>query len=306
MISGGGAGCGIGGRRQGASWPVGTGTTGGQKANSSFQARGDSDVSGGCRPSPTLPFAGAVGRKFLRNLRVKCHVCMEMIFKRSVLAVLLAVAPSPCFALWGIAPVSKERAKELGMEVRTVPAGPTHVRVELEFKIEGQLKDFSRVDLRVGQGDNPPVTAPLREDRSKPGRLVVSFSADRAQVDKLSLWVMVPESLGGTIHDLRVKDFVELENTNRVAAGLHRTMVDEDAGRYAVVDSSQEIVTLFDKSNKPLWTTNIIAGLKAAPVNGQRKISGMQVWKGELWVHVGRGYGVLDIKTGALTGFNQN
>jgi hypothetical protein len=82
------------------------------------------------------------------------------------------------------------------------------VRVELEFKTEGALKDFSRVDLRIGAGDNPPVTAPLREERSRPGYVMVSFTADRAQLDTLSLWVMVPGPLGGTIYDLRVKDFV--------------------------------------------------------------------------------------------------
>jgi len=99
----------------------------------------------------------------------------------------------------------------MGMEIRPTAVGPNHVRVELEFKPEGNLKDFSSVDLRIGEGDNPPVTAPLREDRSKPGRVVVSFTADHAQLDKLKLWVMVPESLGGTIYDLRVKDFVELK-----------------------------------------------------------------------------------------------
>ena len=134
---------------------------------------------------------------------------MKTILNISAVAVLLVVAPSPCFALWLIAPVSNEGAKELGMQVRLEPAGPNHVRVELEFKPEGKLKDFSGVDLRIGEGDTPPVTAPLREDRSKPGHVVVSFTADRAQLDKLKLWVMVPESLGGTIYDLRVKDFVE-------------------------------------------------------------------------------------------------
>jgi hypothetical protein len=136
---------------------------------------------------------------------------MKTVFNISAVAVFLVVAPSPCFALWEIEPVSKERAKELGMEVRSKVAGPNHVRVELEFKTEGELKDFSQVDLRFGQGDNPPLTAALREDRSKPGRVVVSFTADRAQLDKLTLWVMVPASLGGTIYDLRVKDFVELK-----------------------------------------------------------------------------------------------
>src|SRR5262249_46964408 len=149
------------------------------------------------------------------------RLAMKTTFNIAVLAVVL-VAPSPCFALWEIAPVSKERAKELGMEVRSVRAGPNHVRVELEFKTEGEfkifsegkLKDFSRVELQIGGGDNPPVTAPLREDRSKPGRVVVSFTADRAELGKLSLWVMAPGGEGGTAYVLRVKDFVEQKKEN--------------------------------------------------------------------------------------------
>jgi hypothetical protein len=145
---------------------------------------------------------------------------MRPIFTISAAAVFLVVAPSPCFALWGYASVSKERAKELGMEVRSVPAGPNQVRVELEFKTEGKFegfspagkfKDRSGVELRIGEGKNPLVTAPLREDRSKPGRVVVSFTADRAELDKLSLRVWAPESDGGTIYVLRVKDFVQLK-----------------------------------------------------------------------------------------------
>lgn len=136
---------------------------------------------------------------------------MKTISSIAAAAVFLVVAPSTCLALWEIDLVTKERAKELGIEVRSMPAGPSQVRVELEFKLAGELKDFDRVDLRVGQEDNPPVTAPLKEDRSKPGRVVVSFSANHAQVDSLSLWVMVPGSLGGVIHDLRVKDFVEVK-----------------------------------------------------------------------------------------------
>ena len=146
---------------------------------------------------------------------------MKTLFGIAVLAVLL-VAASPCFALWVTVPVSKEGAKELGLEVRSTAAGPNQIRVELEFKIEGKLKDFipggkfedySGVELRIGEGKNPLVTAPLREDRSKPGqepgRVVFSFTADRAQLEKLRLWVFAPESDGGTIYDLAVKDFVE-------------------------------------------------------------------------------------------------
>ena len=135
---------------------------------------------------------------------------MKAAFNITVLAVLL-VAPSPCFALWDIVDVSTDQSKQLGMEVRSEAAGLNHIRVELEFKIEGTFKDFSSVDLRIGGGDNPPVTAPLREDRSKPGRVVVRFTADRGQLEKIKLWVMVPELDGGSIYDLRVKDFVELK-----------------------------------------------------------------------------------------------
>lgn len=130
----------------------------------------------------------------------------------SVLAVLLIVAPSPCFALWEIGQVSKQRANELGMEIRSKAAGPVAVRVELEFAIKGKLKSFSRVDLRVNEGKKSLVTASLLEDRSKPGRVVVGFAADRAYLDKITLWVMVPDMMpGGTIYELRVKDFVKLD-----------------------------------------------------------------------------------------------
>ena len=144
---------------------------------------------------------------------------MKTAISLAVLVVLL-VAPGRCFALWVTAPVSKERAKELGMEVRSTAAGPNQVRVELEFKTEGKFEKFSPqgkfqgfcgVELQIGEGKNPLVTAPLREDRSKPGRVAVSFTADRAQLEKLKLCVFVTESDGGTIYQLAVKDFVELK-----------------------------------------------------------------------------------------------
>ena len=38
---------------------------------------------------------------------------------------------------------------------------------------------------------------------------MVSLTADRAQLDKINLRVMVPERLGGIVYQLRIKDFVE-------------------------------------------------------------------------------------------------
>ena len=135
---------------------------------------------------------------------------MKPILNVAVLAVLLVVAPGRCLALWEIDQVTRERANELGMEVRSTRAGPNDVRMELEFKAEGLLKDFSHVDLRVGGGD--VLVAPLKEDRSKPGRVVVSFAAARARIDTIALWVMVPGLDGGVAYEVRATDFVDLKN----------------------------------------------------------------------------------------------
>ena len=62
------------------------------------------------------------------------------------------------------------------------------------------------VELRIG---DPSITAPLREDRSKPGHVVVVFTADRTQLDNVTLRVFVPAPLGGTVYELQIKNFVE-------------------------------------------------------------------------------------------------
>src|SRR5262249_39647581 len=135
---------------------------------------------------------------------------MKANFTTAAVAIFV-LAPSPCFALWDVETVSRERAKELGMEVRWKADGPNQVRVELEFKAEGELKGFSRIDLRSGEGNNLPGAAPQLEDRSKPGRAAVRFTAGRAHLDKITLRVMVPGGLGGTVYQLRMKDFVRPE-----------------------------------------------------------------------------------------------
>ena len=146
---------------------------------------------------------------------------MKTILNIIALAVLLLVAPSPCLALWVHARLTKEQAKAGGLEVRTMENDPNHVRVELEFKTEGTFEGFSPesrskyrsgVELWIGQGDNPLLTAALKEDRSKADRIVVGFTADRVQLDQCHLRVMAPfqdGGAGGTEYRLRIKDFVE-------------------------------------------------------------------------------------------------
>ena len=139
------------------------------------------------------------------------NAVLKTILNIPVLTFLLLVASSPCFALWSGGQVSKEQAKELGMEIQSKPNGTNAVWVELEFKPESKLKCFSHVDLRISDGDKSLVTATLQQDRSRPGCVAVSLTADRAHLDKIALWVMVADMMpGGTIYELRVKDFVDL------------------------------------------------------------------------------------------------
>lgn len=146
---------------------------------------------------------------------------MKTIISIVAFAVLLGVAPRVCFALWEVMTVSPQEAKELGLLVRTKAAGDGHVSVELEFRTEGPFKAFSPgskfndsalVQLWIGQGDNPHVTAALKEDRSLEGRVIVAFTADRVQLEKSSLRVFAPYTdggAGGAQYQLRIKDFVE-------------------------------------------------------------------------------------------------
>ncbi len=152
---------------------------------------------------------------------------MKAILNISALAFLLVAASSPCFGNWAVGPVSKERAKELGMEIRSRTNGTNEVSVELEIKTESELNGFSgrdlasRVELQIREGETCLVSATLREDRTKAGRVVVSFSAERARLDSITLRVWVGQGRGGVIHELRVKDFVDLKNLSDTQANKH-------------------------------------------------------------------------------------
>ncbi|MFM8468439.1 MAG: hypothetical protein ACKODH_00470 [Limisphaerales bacterium] len=98
----------------------------------------------------------------------------------SILMAGLLVGASPCLALVQIAEVSKERAKEMGVTLRSRPNGDAGVAVWIEFKAAGALKNFTRVELRMTSGGKHLVSAPLQVTR-KAGDLVEAyFSADPA------------------------------------------------------------------------------------------------------------------------------
>ena len=133
----------------------------------------------------------------------------------SLLAILFLALPNWCFALMNLEDVTADRAKALGLEVRSNAAGPDAVRVELEFEIKGELKDFSRVDLIMQDGGTLLLHSTLQPEPSKPGHVVVGFAADRSQLDKLVLRVVTQTSKRSRVgHDLQVKEFVNLTQPN--------------------------------------------------------------------------------------------
>jgi uncharacterized protein (TIGR03067 family) len=165
---------------------------------------------------------------------------MRTIISIAVLTFLLVTAPGVCFAEDVIDIVSKERAKELGMEIRAKAAGPDAVRVELEFELKGKLKRFSHVDLEMRDGEKLLVSSTLQEERSRPGRVVVRFAADRSNLDKLTLQVLVQENLGRAVYVIRVKEFVDLEKVR--LGGANRP--EEEAAEWRKLEGTWKIVIL--------------------------------------------------------------
>jgi hypothetical protein len=137
---------------------------------------------------------------------------MKTAFNVSVLAVLLVVISSPCFAAMDVGRVTKERAKEWGMEIRAKANGPDEVWVELEFKPEGKLKDFSHVNLEIREGDTLLLgwTA-LREKRSSSGSVHVGCLVNRAYLAKVTLRIVTGHAMNYSGNDIHLKEFVDLE-----------------------------------------------------------------------------------------------
>ena len=132
------------------------------------------------------------------------------IIKYSLLTTLLAAAVNRCHAFESIEVVTKERAKELGMEIRASPAGPDAVRVELAFESKGELKGYSRVALEIHDEGKLHLSATLREEPSKPGHIVVSFAADRTRFSGLTLKVVTLSGGERVGRVLQIRDFVDL------------------------------------------------------------------------------------------------
>jgi hypothetical protein len=144
----------------------------------------------------------------------------KTIMNISVLTFLLVAASSRCFAEIVIEDVSTNRAKELGVTIRTNMNGQAGVQVRLEFKTDGKLKNVSYVELQIGDGENRIMSAPLLVSYPSPDRATVRFSAYPAYLPTSTLMIVVRDTpIGGTGYRFKVKDFIEAEFAAGVALG---------------------------------------------------------------------------------------
>ena len=136
---------------------------------------------------------------------------MKTLLHCTLLTFLLFAGTSRCFALVEIAEVSKERARELGVTLRSQPNGEAGVAVWLEFKTKGELKNFTHVDVRVTGGGKTLIHAYLQPSRPTPDSFSAYFSADPAWLAASELTIVVKNGERTLIgYQFKVKDFIEL------------------------------------------------------------------------------------------------
>jgi hypothetical protein len=138
-------------------------------------------------------------------------------------AVMLVLASfGPCFGMMSVAPLSRQQAEQMGIEIRSKALGVQGLFVEIEFKLEGKLRLFdpelaSRVELRFTDGaESSPdggkavIHAPLQLEQPGPGRMQAGFTTSRDQVERLSVMIVLGAGLlPEGAYEIDLKEFVQ-------------------------------------------------------------------------------------------------
>jgi hypothetical protein len=128
----------------------------------------------------------------------------------ALLTVLILAVPRLCCGTDPFEYVSKARAKELGLVVRSDVVGGVF-RITLDFETKGELKHYRRVALELLDGEKLLVSSNLREDRSKPGWINVEFMLDSSYLDKATLRMAFGAESPRSASIIRLKEFVSSE-----------------------------------------------------------------------------------------------
>ncbi len=126
------------------------------------------------------------------------------------LTVLILAFCATCLAMISTRNVTKNEAKELGVELRAKPNGPNEAWIELEFKPEGKLAGFSHVSLEISDGEKFQLGwTPLKDVRTPSGSILVRLMGNRTYLQNVTLRI-VRGATGDVGEDFRIKDFVDL------------------------------------------------------------------------------------------------
>src|SRR5436853_383634 len=107
---------------------------------------------------------------------------MKSLLTILVTTCLLITASSQCFAMIVLEHVTRGRAKELGVEVRSKLAGTNQVNVSLEFKTQGKFEKFAYAQLQILDGERLVLSATLQPERPRKDSVEVYFSADHQTI----------------------------------------------------------------------------------------------------------------------------
>lgn len=155
---------------------------------------------------------------------------MKTLLRFALAFALLTAFSNSSYALIRVADLSADRARMMGIEVRSKASGPNHVRLEINFKREGALESFDpgrhgRVEMRLRDGDNSIsrgkrtlIVAPLQIKQTEPGRVRVTLTARRDQVSRMSVMIHVMQDLSMAAFNLELKEFVDLKKIDRPVA----------------------------------------------------------------------------------------
>jgi hypothetical protein len=136
---------------------------------------------------------------------------MKTILNISLLTFLLIGLSSQCFAMMSITDVSNERAKELGVVIRSEMAGTNQVNVWVEFKKQGGLKNFSHAQLEIQDGKRLVLsTTMVTRPGPTPDSVLLYFSIDRATLSACIVTIVTDMDLG---YQFKMKDFIELKTS---------------------------------------------------------------------------------------------
>lgn len=144
--------------------------------------------------------------------KLTSHIILKMTRSALALTLLLFAASTQSFAMISVGDISPREAKALGVSLRAERNGEAGVRVWLEFKAAGELAKSTSIQLKIGDGAERMMSAPLQVSSPTSGSMAVNFSAYPAYLSKSALMIVVYNGPKGDVgYRFKVTDFIEME-----------------------------------------------------------------------------------------------